>query len=365
MIKLFPLPVSKKPTKPPTLTALAKHLDLSVATVSYVLNNRIEENRIPKKTAERVRKAARELGYVPNQLARSLRRQRTGAVGLIFSDLEASWAHRALQGVLASLDPAGYIPYISVHFWDSERERNEIHSLVGRRVEGIITVPQRANIELYRQIIAQGTPIVFLQDGLEETPDISYAMWDAAPAAAAAVRHLVETGRKRLLFYGVDEPTKLMNVRAEGFREGCREARLPVDDSWIFHEPLVRIPAHHEEIAEFGQSLRIHLDEASHRPEGIVAMNDSLAYTALDVVKRRLGMAVPGEIAIVGLGDLPQSDPLGLSSMYEPVGSVGKATADVLVKLIDDPRAGPIESLVPRIDLHARGTSGPCPLAAK
>lgn len=97
--------MSPRPKGRVTITSLAKHLGLSVATVSYVMNDKTAENGIPDKTAQRVREAARKFDYVPNDLARSLRKQQTMTVGLILSDLQQGWADRTVRGMISVLEP--------------------------------------------------------------------------------------------------------------------------------------------------------------------------------------------------------------------------------------------------------------------
>lgn len=345
------------PRRNVTLTQIAQHLGLSVATVSYVLNNKIEENKIPEKTAERVRAAALELGYVPNEMARSLRRQRSGIIGILFSDLQASWAHQALVGMMRVFDQGDYIPYISVHFWDPKRERKELASMLGRRVEAIITTPMSENADAYKAAQKRGVPVVFLQDSVPGCEDFSYAMWDAREAARLSVHHLAETGKRRIGFVGVDQQTPFMLERLGGYQDALAELGLEARPEWIVLDPFVPVFAGVSEELVYGSAVRALYSGPGEKPDGLLAMNDSVGMTTYGMLKFNLGIDVPGEVAVMGMGDLPESKWIQLSSSIEPVEAIGVAAAKAVKALLDDPGRGPVQSRTPGAELLRRGST--------
>ena len=340
-----------------TLTQIAQHLGLSVATVSYVLNGKVEENKIPERTAERVRKAAAELGYVPNEMARSLRRQRSGVIGILFSDLLSSWAHRCVVGMLRVFDEGRFIPYISVHFWDPEREQRELQSMLGRRVEAIITVPMAENARYYKLAEERGVPVVFLQDSIAECPEISYAMWDARAAARASVLHLAESGRTKIGFVAVDQQTPFMLERLAGYREGMQEAGLEVNEDWMLFDPFVPVYGAFREKLVYGSAVRALFESDAPKPEALLAMNDSVGMTTLGTLKFEMGIHVPETVAIMGMGNLPESQWLELSSSVEPIEDVGEAAARAVKALLAGKEARPLKALTPGAEILARGST--------
>lgn len=350
-------------TKNVTITSIANELGVSVATVSYVMNGKSEQNGISPGTAQRVREAAKQLGYVPNDLARSLRRQRTQSIGLILSDLLQGWAHRTLKGVLSVLDPEDYVPYLSVHFWDPERERRELESMVKRRLEAIITVPMAENIEQYRSIVNTGIPLLFLQDELEDLPQVSFAMWDAREAARACVAHFASTGRKRIAFVGADHFTPWMKMRFDGYREALREAGLEYREEWALLEPRQALSTSPSSEGDFGSAIRALFDSDKELPDAMLAMNDAVAMTVLSVLEGEYGYRIPEEIAVMGMGNLAQSPLVGLSSAHEPVEEVGIAAAEMALKLVRAKKPTQIRGLVPGAQLYIRRSTAPTDLA--
>lgn len=342
-----------------TITSIAQELGVSVATVSYVMNNKTKQNGISEKTALRVRELAKKRGYVPNDLARSLRRQRTQSIGLVLSDLEQGWAHRALKGVLSILDPEEYVPFISVHFWNPERERRELQSMVKRRLEAIITVPMADNLETYRDLINTGIPLIFLQDEMEDLPQASFTMWDAREAARACVAHLVANGRQRIGFVGADHFTPWMKMRIEEYKAALAAAGLGYREEWVCLDPRQPLSTRPATEHEFGSSIRKLFDSDHELPDAMLAMNDAVAMTCLSVLENEYGYRVPEEIAIIGMGDLPQSRLVGLSSAHEPVEEVGARAAEIALTLARTPNHKPIHALVPGNQLHLRRSTEP------
>lgn len=344
-----------------TITSIAQTLSLSVATVSYVMNGKIRENGIPEKTAERVRNEAKKQGYVPNDLARSLRRQKTSSIGIILSDLQQGWAESLMKGVFSVVDDKDYVPYISVHFWDKDRERRELESMVKRRMEAIMTVPMPENYELYNALEKQGIPLVFLQDELEQCPDISFCMWDAREAAKATVRHMIQNGRKKIGFTGIDHYTPWLEMRLHGYREAMQEAGLEVREEWICLDSRKVIPTSSNIEIQFGKVLEELLIKTNKRdrPDAFLAMNDAVAMTTLSIIKDRMGLDVPNDIAVAGMGDLSFAPVVGLTTAKEPVEEVGVQAAKTALRLANRKSGGQIRSLVASSELAIRTSTAP------
>jgi LacI family transcriptional regulator, galactose operon repressor len=342
-----------------TISSIADHLSLSVATISYVMNSKTKENGISEETAKRVRKAAREMGYVPNDLARSLRKQKTESIGIVLSDLEQSWAHHTLKGILSVLDPKGYIPHLSVHFWDPEREKHELYSMMKRRMEAIITVPMIENIETYKELTEMGIPLLFLQDGLEECPEVSFCMWDARESAKACVRHLIDTGHTKIGFVGANHCSRWMKMRYDGYKEALTEAGLLVKEHWSCLDHGVSLSTDPTQPVDSGSAIRNLFKTSDDLPNAFLAMNDEVALTTLSVLQNEFNLKVPEQIAVMGMGNLTFSPLIGLSSASEPLEEVGQLAAKIALELAGGNDEKQIRGLVECHKLHLRRTTLP------
>lgn len=341
--------------KPVTLATIARELNLSPATVSCVLSGRARELKIADKTAERVLDAARRLNYIPNELGRSLRRQRSGIVGVIFGNLYFGWAQDVLNGIQEVLAPRDYVPFVAVHNWSIERERAEVRALLERRAEGVICMPLPGGEESYAELVARGIQLVFLGDTLDSMPEVSFAAWNSGPAAATVVEHLIARGRRRIAFIGPDHPTRITRQRYEAYVAALRAAGLPRRDEWTAWEPEDRSP---EEMVHAALTRMFASDV--ERPDAIFFLNDGLAMPGLSVLKN-LGIAVPDQVAVAGMGDLPETRHalIGLTTVAEPTHEMGQRAARIMLEQLSDEAAIAQQQLIDGNDLKVRLTSGP------
>ena len=342
----------KRMAAPVTSEMLAQKLGLSRATVSIVLRGDAERRKISAKTAQRVIEAARELNYVPNQAARSLRRQRSDVLGVILPDFRLDWAENVMDGMFQVLDQTDYSPFVSIHRFSPDLFRKEVLAAVTRRDEALICFPLPGMAALYEQVRSVGIPLLFIGDRPLEEVGASWAIWDAAAAAEAAVRHLVEVGCERIGFLGFDFPMAMSQARYDAYVRVLAEAGLPLEERWI-SMPSSERPL--KEIVESGLD-KLFAGDGPH-PDGLYVLNDGTALPALESLRRR-GIRTPDDVAVVSMGDVPLAglNAVGLSTMREPLQEMGRAAAEAALTLIDDPET-PIHRSIHLDELHARRTT--------
>jgi LacI family transcriptional regulator len=340
-------------SEPVTAQELAKRLGLSRATVSIVLRGDASRRKISAKTTQRVLDAAQKFNYVPNQAARMLRRQRTDVIGVIFPNFRLDWAERVMEGMLGVLRETRYSPFVATHRFSPELFRKEALAALQRRDDALICYPLPGMSDLYRQVRSLGIPLVFIGDRPSDVDDESGVIWDAGAAAATAVQHLVDQGRTRIGFIGLNYPMKMSEARFEAYRRVLKRAKLPINPQWIFQPPSTSTL---EQILEPG------LDQmfagARPRPDALFVLNDGIALPALESLERR-GIRVPEDVAVISMGDLPLTghSAIGLSTMREPVEEMGRGAAEVALQLIAEPSLGPIQRVLACEELHARRTT--------
>ncbi len=341
-----------------TMADIARETGVSIPTVSYILNGRAKERHLSEKTTKAVLAKAEELGYVRNALASSLRQKRTNTVGIIVSDLERGWANRLLKGMLSSFDQAGLSTVITVHFWDPQRERKELQTFIEEKKAAIITRPHPENVDIYRQINDRGIPLILLDQpkGCEE---FSYVMWDARKAVRLSVEHLMERGRKKIGYFGVDRGTEEEHQRYRSFRYCLRHHGLTVKSSWIYLDKryvLEEVPGE-AKVVGYGSKLRDAFMSGGDHPDAILASTDALACTCISILRDELGYKIPEDIAVMGLGDVGESGIMGLSTCSEPIDDIGKLVGQITTDLIGGKVTGPVHELVDYALLQARSTT--------
>ena len=326
-------------TRATTVADIAEAAGVSTTTVSLVLNGRARAQRIAKTTEAKVLDVARELQYAPNELARSLRRQQTGDVGVLLPHLLNDWAHYIMEGVEGVLDTAGLVPLIVNHRGSATRSRRGLDALVRRQVCGVICNPMQDEEDHYRRVIERGMPFVFLGDVPEGFPNASFAAWDPAECAEP-VRHLASLGRRRILFLGHADERRLSNERYAAVRTALHDAGLPADDDHVVLRPMAE---------GFDAAVRAAFTErpAADRPDAIFALFDDVAMRALDVL-RCLGLRVPDDVAVAATGTGLDAGfrAYGLTIMKAPVVEEGAAATRLLLDRLQGRVSRPEEMYV-------------------
>ena len=331
-----------------TVAGLARHLNLSPTTVSFVLNGLAKQHGIADATVKRVRRAARECNYVPNALARSLRHQKSGIIGVVFPHLRNDWAHYIMDGMYGILEEAGLVPFIANHRDNPEQEARELDLLIQRRAEGILCNPLAASLAAYRRVCAAGIPLVFFGDTLKTLPNASFAAWDPAEVGLA-VQHLVDTGRRRIAYVGARDQRQIAQARDEAVRRTLEMNRIPIHPEWF----LLTRPT---DVLE--QKIQAWFQGRRTRPDAIFTLYDDAAFITADILES-MGIRVPDEVALATLGDSKLAGPRGydLTTVSAPVREEGRQAATILVQLLRSKKRDPVHRFVQGGKLIARGSS--------
>lgn len=338
-----------------TIEDVARRVGVSRSTVSIVLRGQEKERKISAETTQRVRTAMRELNYVPNGLARNLRLQRSGMIGVVISNLRADWAQSLMDGMMEAFRPSGYTPFVAIHRFDAELAHQEFLACLRRRDEGIICQPMPGEQELFTSIQNSGVPLIFLGDRPEDMPNVSFVGWDSSAAARLAVEHLVEIGRKRIAFIGVDYPMEMTRGRFAAYRDVLAESSLAYNEDWVANAP---IDWHVDQILDW--SLNKFFAPGGQHPDAIFALNDGIALILLEALDAR-GIRVPEDVAVIGMGDLPMTGHrgIGLSTVREPITVMGREAAELMIKMIAQPTMKPVQHLIPGQEIKVRRTTVP------
>ena len=338
-----------------TAKDLAGILGLSRSTVSVVMRGDAEKFKIADHTVERILAAARKFHYVPNASAQNLRRQRSNTVTFIVSNFRFDWADELFAGAIEVLHMNHLTPIVTAHSSDPKRQETEIMAAIRRRDAAVLYQPIIERREIYQRLLDANIPLIFVGDYPGGTEQISHVVWHADMAARAAVEHLVAIGRRRIGYIGVDLPLEMHKKRYSAYEEVLKTAGLALNPHWIYRgDPHVSI---HENL--FSKAIPHIFAPGRAHPDAIFAMNDGIAIPLITEIER-LGLHVPVDVAVAGIGDLPMSGAWGinLTTVREPVRVMGAEAARVAINLIMDPGREPIHRILPAGDLIARRSTG-------
>jgi LacI family transcriptional regulator len=333
-----------------TIRDVARVAKVHPGTVSRALN---AETRalVNQDTAERVLRAAEELGYRPNPIARGLKTNRSYTIGVLIPDITNPLFPPILRGIEDRLDDAGYTPLIVNTDNDAAREHTHLEAMLARQVDGVISATARLDRELLAEVTAAGTPLVLVNRSLEDGSVPSVAV-DDREGVRLAVEHVAGLGHRRIGHVAGPQNTSTGHRRYLGFVQAMNSAGIDVGDD------QVRVSSWFTE-AE-GARVCAELLDASDGLTAIVAANDLLAIGCYDTLEQR-GIRCPEDISIVGFNDMPFVDRLrpALSTVRIPHREIGNVAAELMLERLADESQGAREILLEPMLVVRGSTTSP------
>ncbi|MFE2546642.1 LacI family DNA-binding transcriptional regulator [Actinacidiphila glaucinigra] len=337
---------------PITLRELARRSGVSTATVSRALNGRAE---VSQSTRERIRRLAGELGYAPNEPARTLVRRRSDTIGLLWDTGHESRGlhHPFLQGLLASvrtaLSEAGYHLMLLTTAGPQEPESTYVQAVRRHSLEGVIAMGRPADDRALRALAASGIPCAGLDVALDGPRTVGVAS-DNTGGAEAAVAHLHSLGHRRIAT--VTGPPELTPAaeRLAGFRAACARLGLAVPQEYV---------AAGDFFLDSGRHAVRRLLALPEPPTALFAAGDMMAIGALHAVADA-GLSVPGDLAVVGFDDIDAATLVrpALTTVAQDDRALGTAAVAALCELLGPEAVHPLPPRVLPTRLVVRGTCG-------
>ena len=306
-----------------TLKSIADRLDVSVTTVSRVLNGKSDRYRISKETQELINSAAKELNYSPNQLARGLRLKRTNTIGYIIPDISNPFFSSIAKSVEKSARKSGY----SILLCDSEEntkiEENLLQLMVDRKVDGLIISPVGLEVNHLLKIAQKNIPIVLLD---RYFPDLSlpFVTSDNYKGALEAVNMLIDNGHNRIACIQGLINTSPNNDRVRGYIDAHKQHNLIVDKKLIVGDSFG------EENGYIETKLLLKLED---RPTAIFAISNLISLGAIRAISEE-GLKIPDDISMVSFDDQPYSR--FLSTPMTTVSQQNSQIGQIAIKLLID-----------------------------
>ena len=216
----------------PSLKDIAKELNLSKTTVSWVLSGRAQQKGISEATANRVIEYAMKLNYQPNLIARSLNTGTTKTIGLIVPSISDSFYSEVAREIEAEARNKGYSLMIGSSESDINREDEILRLFKAKVVDGIIIAPtKRSKIEIQR-LIDEAYPLVTFDRFFPEL-EASYIIINNRDSSYMLTKHLISKGCKKIAILTTNSYLTTMSHRREGFEDALRESRYPINPHLI------------------------------------------------------------------------------------------------------------------------------------
>ncbi|MWB97165.1 substrate-binding domain-containing protein [Agromyces seonyuensis] len=302
----------------PTLHDVARSAGVSKSLVSLALRG---DAGVGAATRERIVQAAAELGYRSNALARSLKQGRTRLVGALPSSLENPYHTDVVEGLEGAGVDAGLSVIMVPGAREPERRHRHLDLLLGLNVDGLVVIGSRVEPERLLAV-ARRVPVVLVGRPEIDLPGIDVVRNDDEHGAALAVEHLLDAGRRRIL-HVTSGTGPAGRARRAGY-EAAMAARGRAAD--------IRVV-----VSDAGRALRDAIVAAcADGYDAVFARNDLEALAVIDAAADA-GIAVPGDLAVVGYDDtaLAARTRPHLTSVDQPRAQMGRRALALLLERLD------------------------------
>lgn len=321
-------------------------MGVSTATVSLALR---DSPLVADSTRERIKEHAREIGYIYNRRAASLRTSRSGIVGVVVHDIMNPFFAEILRSIESELDRSRQTFLLSNHYDQLEKQRTFIDTLLQLGADGVIMSPAIGTPpEDIRMVEQNGLPTVLIARSVEGA-QVPVFRGDDAYGTGLATNHLISLGHTRIAMIGGTDQTSTGRHRYQGYLAAMEKAGLEVRPEWRFAGPRTK-QAGFEVAGEFLA--------AKDKPTAAVCWNDLVAIGLMNGIARA-GL-VPGvDISVTGYDDLEEAAIAtpALTTVWNGQREVGRRAARVLLDRLNGAEVNPTQELI-RPELHIRQSTG-------
>lgn len=331
-----------------TIHDIARKLNISASTVSRALH---DHPRISVAMRQSVKKAAAEMGYVPDVVASGLRKGKRSLLGMIVPHIDRHFFAQVISGVEEVAHGAGYHVLVTQSGESYSRESDLALNLGSGLVDGVLASVsmETKSFDHFSDIIQKGIPVVFF-DRVADSISTDKVVVDDYQGAFLATEHLIHTGKRKIGHLAGPVNVGIYRLRLQGYLDAMKQHRLKVPREWIIPDTITQ---------SSGYEAMNRMLQLKYKPEAIFASGDFSALGAM-LKAREAGLDIPADLAIVGFANEPFTSLLspGLSSVDQHPQEMGRQAARLLLERLEKPEEMNIArkiSLQP--DLLIRGSS--------
>lgn len=308
-----------------TIKDVAKHANVAISTASRVIN---DSGYVSEKTRQRVEQAIRELGYVPNSIARSLKQKQTFSIGLIVTDIGNPFYAELAQAVERAARERGYSVLLTNTDGKASQEKDCVTVLAAKQVDGIIWYSP-INEDLVDAVMRDAGITVVVITGKERHMGHHTIRIDDQLGAFEAVNHLITLGHTRIGYIAEPDDPKFPQERMKGYRRALTEAGITCDEHLI-------VRGTYQEGSGL-KAIRVLLG-LKEPPTAVFCANDLMAIEAMQYARRK-GLRIPEDLAVVGFDDTKPAclHGIDLTTVAQPTYEMGREGAKLLISSLAKP----------------------------
>ena len=311
----------------PTIIDVARDSGVSIATVSYVLNN--GPRNVDADTKARVKASIERLKYYPNSIARAMTNKRLNSIGVVFphpypSVFTDPYFISIMDGIVqeAARRRQNVMLYTGLE-WNGT---DSLPAFRDRRVDGLVLIAMLTDSTIVPSLVEAGLQFVQINGAATESA-VSNVDIDNAGAVRGVIAHLAGLGHRRIALLGGQMNSPSTQPRLDGYLQGMRECGLPVDPEIVLEGIYDRT---------WGREGMARLLASGDPPTAVFAGGDGIAEGIYDTC-REAGVRIPYDLSVVGFDDTPAAAHLAppLTSVRQPLAQMGSAAAAALLDQLD------------------------------
>lgn len=342
-----------------TIQDVARLADVSVSSVSNVLNGRTE--RMRKETHIRIEDAIEKLGYRPNQMARHLKTGNIPILGLLVpSTANPSFAHLAVAIEKVAQRRHNYRVLVCNTYRDQKLEAKMLDDLIGLGIRTVIVISSLSDERHIEAAIGKGLAVVSYDSGLNASHVATHdhVLPDNRMAGRLAAEHLIAHGHRNLAFAKPRGETISRRQKIEGFLAAIQAAGAGHSGQIIDVDIGTRFGDN--ELGKVGFEAAQQIAAMPARPTGVVTVNDMTAI-GLMAGLRHCGLSVPEDVSIVGMDDISVAEYVWppLTTIATPVKEVAEAMVERAIARMLDPTLPPEEFSFPPVLVQRQSVTRP------
>ena len=320
-----------------TIRDVAERAEVSISTVSHVINN---SRAVSDEARQKVEAAMTELGYKPNTLARNLRRQQTQSIGMLVPDSSNPFFAEIARGIEDASFEQNHSVILCNTEGDLEKQTTYTNVLIQNQVAGIVFVAAGISTELVVDLQRRRVPVVVVD---REVPDVtvSTVLTNHYQGGRLATQHLIDLGHRRIACISAGSELSPSSDRVTGYQDILRENGLPIDEALIVWGDFQY---------ESGYRAANELLGLAEPPTAVFACNDLMAVGCISAATAR-GLHIPEDLSVVGFDDVQLASFTNppLTTVAQPKREIGALAVQMLMARIKDLDALPS---LERLDTH-------------
>lgn len=336
----------------PTLRDVAEKAEVSITTVSRVINN---PEKVHSDTRERVQKAMRLLDYKPSRVAQRLRgtKGKSKLLGLIIPDIQNPFYSNIVRGIEDVAYGNNYAVILCNSDENPNKERFYLNVLRSEAVDGVILPPIHQYGKVVEEIIESGIPVICVDRKFAKEP-VDTVVVNNQQGAYSAVSHLIEKGHRRIAIITSMPKFSTFQERQEGYLNALKDNEIPKDEQLIREAD----PRSSEDAREITKELLA----SDNPPTALFVTNNLMTLGAMNAIKE-LNFCIPNDISLIMFDDMPWATVVtpSLTAVKQPGYEMGRRAGELFFQRVEDPEREIVEvKLSPKLIVRESTGSPNC-----